>query len=1103
VGGGGGAAPPRRYITSTIVPAEKKLNEFTVSYQAKQAELDKAQSDLKALKGNVEELVKERDRLELEVNRVKRTLAEKNKVYGEGSLLNKVAALIRGLPGLDLAAPPQRIQQISLPELTINYNFKEVPRYDRCATCHQAMDKLGYAASDPGNENLKPEFHSHPFLTHGASTVDPKGKVVPAGLYLDANGPHPINKFGCTICHGGQGSGTDFTFASHTPNSPKQEEEWKKEHGWEHVHHWDYPMYPKRFIEASCVKCHQQVTDIPQATKLQAGYQRVVKYGCTGCHAIGGEGVVGPDLSDERQVGPNLSHVASKVSRDWLVKWIKDPHAFRPDSRMPRFYGLNNNDGHEDWPKNHAEIQAITHYLFSKSTPPADFVDPPAKSDSKRGKELFLQKGCLACHQHKPYELSQIQEADRNFVNAAYKPDPALTFAPESFPAAVREYAKADFGPNLSNMAAKFQSKEQGHKFLTNWIQAPERYHSKSLMPNLQLSLQDAADVAAWIMSVPGEWPVNVEVPGVETKEVKESVDELVKLYVQKGGFKGKDGKTVVVPLSEIDAFVQKRGTEEKLSFLGEKTISRLGCFGCHSIPGFENAKSIGTSLSDWGLKNPARLDFGHITEYIEDQKTDDQGGRDGTAPYFLEELEGHTRTGFLYEKLHRPRSYDYLKKSEKYKTWDDRLRMPQFAWANDPDAVEEVMTFILGLTGEKVATKYLPKSRNTPSQMAVAEGAKLLNRFNCAGCHVLEMPKFTIPEGTKVAEAFTNFKTNLRSSYTSRATDYLKEFNPGLTYDPNAKLGADQIETSLAVKPDDGKTAITIEGMPIGLFENELSVQLWQPATIRGYTFNVGDIVALDQTKIQKVPAVGGDFAWLYSTDQAEKTGASLDTFWNRLPPPLLRQGNKVQTPWLMSFLKDPYPIRPAAQLRMPRFHFGKSDESPSRETEELANYFAARDHAEYPYQAIPEKTESYLAAKEKAHPNYLGAGWTMMANKASPCIQCHAIGAFKPTGGEQVVNGPDLRQVASRFRPDYLEAWIANPRRLLPYTAMPQNVVPHGTIQFPIPKEFEDKPVDVVRAIRDTLLNYVNAVEQQLAATKPDAPKAAMNVQGKPGAE
>ena len=52
--------------------------------------------------------------------------------------------------------------------------------------------------------------------------------------------------------------------------------------------------------------------------------------------------------------------------------------------------------------------------------------------------------------------------------------------------------------------------------------------------------------------------------------------------------------------------------------YLGEKTISRLGCFGCHTIPGFENAKPIGTALNDWGIKNPARLDYGHIAEYLD-----------------------------------------------------------------------------------------------------------------------------------------------------------------------------------------------------------------------------------------------------------------------------------------------------------------------------------------------------------------------------------------------------------------------------------------------------------------------------------------------------
>ena len=288
---------------------------------------------------------------------------------------------------------------------------------------------------------------------------------------------------------------------------------------------------------------------------------------------------------------------------------------------------------------------------------------------------------------------------------------------------------------------------------------------------------------------------------------------------------------------------------------------------------------------------------------------------------------------------------------------------------------------------------------------------------------------------------------------------------------------------------------------MPIDLTENELTVQLWRPVTIRGYTFNVGDNVTLDQNKVHRQASEGGGFAWLYATTQAEKTGSPFAGFWNRLPPPLLREGNKVQTPWLTAFLKDPYAIRPAAQLRMPRFHYGKTEKESGRETDEIANYFAARDRAEFPYQAIEERRPTYLAERSKAHPNYLSGGWEMMTSKASPCLQCHAIGASKPTGtGPTIVNGPDLRQVAPRFRPGYLEEWLANPRRLVPYTAMPQNIAPHGAIQMPVPKTFENQPMEMVRAIRDTLLNYVDAVELQLAGgggpKTADAPAAASGV-------
>ena len=156
---------------------------------------------------------------------------------------------------------------------------------------------------------------------------------------------------------------------------------------------------------------------------------------------------------------------------------------------------------------------------------------------------------------------------------------------------------------------------------------------------------------------------------------------------------------------------------------------------------------------------------------------------------------------GFLYQKLHRPRSYDYLKKSEKYKTWDDRLRMPQFAWANDPAAVEEVMTFVLGLTNEKIAAKYLPKTHTTPARTALAVGRQ--------GPEPVQLRRLPRPGDAQVHDSRRESRSP-RPSPTSRATCARRiprataiiwpSFIPTLTYDPKKKLDPNVIEKELGV---------------------------------------------------------------------------------------------------------------------------------------------------------------------------------------------------------------------------------------------------------------------------------------------------------------
>ncbi len=143
-------------------------------------------------------------------------------------------------------------------------------------------------------------------------------------LFVGSLSPHPVARFGCTSCHDGQGSATSFGFASHTPNDPQQAEEWSEELGWFNNHHWIYPMYPERFAESACLKCHHEVTELEASAKfvetpaplVVEGHELIESYGCYACHEINGyDGPnkrVGPDMRLE----PNYYAAALAVEAD-------------------------------------------------------------------------------------------------------------------------------------------------------------------------------------------------------------------------------------------------------------------------------------------------------------------------------------------------------------------------------------------------------------------------------------------------------------------------------------------------------------------------------------------------------------------------------------------------------------------------------------------------------------------------------------------------------------------------------------------------------------------------------------------------------------------
>ena len=59
------------------------------------------------------------------------------------------------------------------------------------------------------------------------------------------------------------------------------------------------------------------------------------------------------------------------------------------------------------------------------------------------------------------------------------------------------------------------------------------------------------------------------------------------------------------------------------------------------------------------------------------------------------------------------------------------------------PTEREAVMTFVLGLTNEAPAERYIYKP--TPRQKAIVEGRHVLDKYNCAGCHILDMERWDV----------------------------------------------------------------------------------------------------------------------------------------------------------------------------------------------------------------------------------------------------------------------------------------------------------------------------------------------------------------------
>jgi len=686
---------------------------------------------------------------------------------------------------------PLEVKQVVLDGLDKNEFDVFVLRVDRCETCHLGIDRSGF-------ENAPPPFRTHPN----------REAIL---------GKHPVSRFGCTICHEGQGTALDFEkrVDGRIPDTPHG---LGREYGGSPNVLWDFPLLRGVMVQSSCRKCHLDRTEFDASVKTGEGQGAKVEWidlaptltkglamfenlGCHGCHPAEG-------FRESAKVGPELTRIANKVEPAWLVQWIQNPPSYLRHTRMPNF-GLSKE-----------QATAIAAYLLAKSEP-----DPPVPgrynpgASPERGKQVFERVGCLGCHTMRTvYE----EKAPRSFFQLTGR----------------------DFAPDLSTVATKIKDPQ----WLFRWLKNPKAIRPQTPMPNLRLTDEEASAVTAFLMMTRGQRQATPPTLMEELRK-KERIEEGRGQIALRGCF----------GCHEIRGFEAAQRIAPDLSDFGHKRLLQLS---------FGDAVQVHHTWEDWTfwkLKNPQIYttdreqlkmpNFGfsddevkalrvlvksfaatEVPERYREEATAERTavarglrsvrsyncvgchviegkggdirvryeGRVNEAPPPLVLIEGTLSEGdkvqarWLFEFLHRP---------VPIRPWL-QIRMPTFGLSDKE--VAGFTSYFVARAGLKVPFEFVPPTDELKREMVEA-GRKLASKeyFSCGTCHVEGDKK---PEGPPEGWApdFALARRRLRSGWVVTWLKDPQKVQPGTqmpsffldeSSGPDDILGGDEQKQILALR--------------------------------------------------------------------------------------------------------------------------------------------------------------------------------------------------------------------------------------------------------------------------------------------------------------
>ncbi len=236
---------------------------------------------------------------------------------------------------------------------------------------------------------------------------------------------------------------------------------------------------------------------------LEAGRLLLTELSCTACHP--GDKELAP------KGGPDLSGVASRLQRNWIRSYLNAPSSVKPGGMMPHLLHQIPEADRED------AIDSMIAFLEGvKAIEPkivASGGNPVAhefwlKGDTARGRRLYHQIGCIACHaidtDFQPAKSVQ-SDLERKIESLGLEPDELKEMG--------LVMPKAIHPVPMSSIRSKYSLRS-----LSMFLIAPHLVRPAGRMPSLKLQPHEAADIAAYLFSKPSE-------PSLENPPKKISID--------------------------------------------------------------------------------------------------------------------------------------------------------------------------------------------------------------------------------------------------------------------------------------------------------------------------------------------------------------------------------------------------------------------------------------------------------------------------------------------------------------------------------------------------------------------------------------------------